>query len=225
MTRMRIHREGYKIIIFTTLILLLLILGINLIFPEQTVIHYLAYFGLAIFYFVVVRFFRLPERPVVTHPDTILCPADGTIVAIEEVEETEYFHDMRRQVSIFMSPNNVHVNLYPISGKIVYTNYWPGSFLVAWHPKSSTENERHTVVIENSHHGSVLVRQIAGAVARRIVCYARTNERISQGYELGFIKFGSRVDLFLPLSATIQVKLDDKVKGGITQIGRFTAHL
>jgi phosphatidylserine decarboxylase len=155
------------------------------------------------------------------HPDIILCPADGTIVAIEEVEETEFFHDRRIQVSVFMSPNNVHVNLYPISGKIIYTNYWPGSFLVAWHPKSSTENERNTVVIENSKHGSVLVRQIAGALARRIVCYAKTNERINQGYELGFIKFGSRVDLFLPLTATINVKLEDKVKGGITTIARF----
>jgi phosphatidylserine decarboxylase len=221
MTRVRIHKEGYRIILTTTLICLIIIAGLNMLFPVQTIIHYLLYLGLAVIYLLVLRFFRVPERDMQSHPDVILCPADGTIVAIEEVEETEYFKDKRRQVSIFMSPNNVHVNLYPVSGKIVYTNYWPGSFLVAWHPKSSTENERNTVVIENTYHGSVLVRQIAGAVARRIVCYARTNERITQGYELGFIKFGSRVDLFLPLSAEINVNIDDKVKGGITQIGKF----
>jgi phosphatidylserine decarboxylase len=221
MARVRIHKEGYRIILFTTILCLLILAGLNMLFPVQTIFHYISYLALAVIYFVVLRFFRVPDRIMQSNPDMILCPADGTIVAIEEVEENEYFKDKRRQVSIFMSPNNVHVNLYPISGKIVYTNYWPGSFLVAWHPKSSTENERNTVVIENTFHGSVLVRQIAGAVARRIVCYARTNERIIQGFELGFIKFGSRVDLFLPLSAKIHVKLDDKVKGGITQIGKF----
>jgi phosphatidylserine decarboxylase len=221
MARVRIHKEGYKIILFTTILCLLLLAGINMIFPVQTIFHYLIYLALAVVYLLVLRFFRVPERIMQSGPDIILCPADGTIVAIEEVHEPEYFKDRRRQVSIFMSPNNVHVNLYPISGKIVYTNYWPGSFLVAWHPKSSTENERNTVVIENTQHGSVLVRQIAGAVARRIVCYARTNERISQGYELGFIKFGSRVDLFLPLTTRIDVKIDEKVQGGITQIGKF----
>lgn len=221
MAGMRIHKEGYRIILFSTILGLILIALTNLFFPVQTVFHLIAYLGIAVFYFLVVRFFRIPERELESHPDIILCPADGTIVAIEEVEETEFFKDKRKQVSIFMSPNNVHVNRYPVSGKIIYTNYWPGSFLVAWHPKSSTENERNTVVIENSKHGAVLVRQIAGAVARRIVCYARTNERIQQGYELGFIKFGSRVDLFLPLSANVNVALDQKVKGGITTIGRF----
>ncbi|NVO19991.1 MAG: phosphatidylserine decarboxylase family protein [Bacteroidetes bacterium] len=221
MARVKIHKEGYRIILFTTVICLIIPLVVNWIFPVQTIFHYLLYTGLGVIYILVLRFFRVPYRVMQSNPDTILCPADGTIVAIEEVEEPEFFKDKRRQVSIFMSPNNVHVNLYPVSGKIVYTNYWPGSFLVAWHPKSSTENERNTVVIENSHHGQVLVRQIAGAVARRIVCYARTNERINQGYELGFIKFGSRVDLFLPLSAKIDVKLEQKVKGGLTQIGEF----
>jgi phosphatidylserine decarboxylase len=225
MAKVRIHREGYRIILFTFFISILIVVGINLLFPFQTVIHYLAYFALLVFAILVLRFFRVPEREFQSHPDSILCPADGTIVAIEEVVENEYFMDKRRQVSIFMSPNNVHVNLYPISGRITYTNYWPGSFLVAWHPKSSTENERNTVVIEDSLHGEVLVRQIAGAVARRIVCYAKTNERIEQGFELGFIKFGSRVDLFLPLSATIQVKLEQKVKGGITHIGKFKRNL
>ena len=221
MTRMRIHKEGYRIILVTGIACLAIALIINLIFPAQTVFHYLIYLALTVFFFIVVRFFRLPERPIKTDTDIILCPADGTIVAIEEVHEPEYFKDTRRQVSIFMSPSNVHVNRYPISGKIVYTNYWPGSFLVAWHPKSSTENERNTVVIDHTIYGPVMVRQIAGALARRIVCYSKTNERITQGLELGFIKFGSRVDLFLPLTANINVKLEEKVKGGVTVIGSF----
>lgn len=221
MTKMRIHKEGYRIIMITGIVVLVIALIINLIWPHQTIFHYLLYLALAVFFFIVVRFFRLPERPIRTDSDTILCPADGTIVAIEEVFEPEYFKDNRRQVSIFMSPSNVHVNRYPVSGKIVYTNYWPGSFLVAWHPKSSTENERNTVVIDHTVYGPVMVRQIAGALARRIVCYAKTNERITQGLELGFIKFGSRVDLFLPLSAKINVRLEEKVKGGITMIGSF----
>ena len=221
MARMRIHKEGYRIILTTLLSCLVIIAVLNGFYPKQTDFHYLIYIALGIVLLFVLRFFRIPARSFESGPDIILCPADGTIVAIEEVVEQEYFKDKRRQVSIFMSPNNVHVNLYPISGKIVYTNYWPGSFLVAWHPKSSSENERNTVVIENTAHGPVMVRQVAGAVARRIVCYARTNERISQGYELGFIKFGSRVDLFLPLSAKILVKLDEKVQGGMTIIGKF----
>jgi phosphatidylserine decarboxylase len=221
MTKMRIHKEGYRIILITGVICAIIALIVNLIWPHQTVFHYLLYLSLAVFFFIVVRFFRLPERPIRTDTDIILCPADGTIVAIEEVFEPEYFKDKRRQVSIFMSPSNVHVNRYPVSGKIVYTNYWPGSFLVAWHPKSSTENERNTVVIDHTSYGLVMVRQIAGALARRIVCYSKTNERITQGLELGFIKFGSRVDLFLPLSAKINVRLEEKVKGGITVIGSF----
>lgn len=221
MTKMKIHKEGYRIIIVTGLIAASVILIVNLIWPAQSPLHYLLYLALALFFIIVVRFFRLPERQIRTDTDIILCPADGTIVAIEEVYEPEYFKDIRRQVSIFMSPSNVHVNRYPVSGRIVYTNYWPGSFLVAWHPKSSTENERNTVVIDHTIYGPVLVRQIAGALARRIVCYSKTNERITQGLELGFIKFGSRVDLFLPLQAKINVRLEEKVKGGITVIGSF----
>ena len=165
----------------------------------------------------------MPLRSLVEDVDIVLCPADGTIVAIEEVFVEEFFKDKRLQVSVFMSPNNVHVNRYPVSGKIVYTKYWPGSFLVAWHPKSSTENERNTVVVDHPKFGPILVRQIAGAMARRIVCYARTGERIEQGRELGFIKFGSRVDLFLPLDAEIKVALEQKVQGGITAIARLGA--
>jgi phosphatidylserine decarboxylase len=221
MTYMKIHKEGYRIIAFTAILCLLIVVVLNLYYSRQTVIHYFLYTGLLVFFGIVVRFFRIPERELKSDSNSILCPADGTIVAIEEVVEQEFFKDLRKQVSIFMSPSNVHVNRYPIDGKIIYTNYWPGSFLVAWHPKSSTENERNTVVIENKQNGNVMVRQIAGAVARRIVCYAKTNERIQQGYELGFIKFGSRVDLFLPLSVNINVKLEEKVKGGISVIATF----
>lgn len=217
----RIHKEGYKIITYTALIAVIIIFLLNVFWWQQTIFHYLVYTGLAVFFLLVVRFFRIPSREFASGNELILCPADGTVVAIEEVFVEEFFNDRRIQVSVFMSPNNVHVNLYPVSGRIVYTNYWPGSFLVAWHPKSSSENERNTVVIENSKYGPVMVRQIAGALARRIVCYAQTNERITQGYELGFIKFGSRVDVFLPLSARVLVSLEEKVKGGVTVLGSF----
>lgn len=219
---MKIHKEGYKIIISTTLICIVAVVGINVFSPVQTYYHLAAYIGILVLYGVVVRFFRIPNRPMQSDPGIILCPADGTIVAIEEVLETEFFNDMRLQVSVFMSPNNVHVNLYPVSGRIVYANYNPGSFLVAWHPKSSTENERNTVVIEKDKHQTVMVRQIAGALARRIVCYAKTGERITQGCELGFIKFGSRVDLLLPVSSKVLVSLNQKVKGGQTTIAKFS---
>jgi phosphatidylserine decarboxylase len=220
---MKIHKEGYKSIVAATVVSSIVVVGIDYFFPVQTLFHYLAYAGLLIFMVVVVRFFRMPERELVQDADIVLCPADGTIVAIEEVFVDEFFNNKRLQVSVFMSPNNVHVNRYPVSGKIVYTNYWPGSFLVAWHPKSSTENERNTVVVEHQQYGPIMVRQIAGALARRIVCYSRTNERIDQGRELGFIKFGSRVDLFLPLTADVKVALEQKVKGGITVIARLGA--
>lgn len=215
---MKIHKEGNKSIVGTVIFAIALLAVINYFFPHQTIFHYLGYIGLLFLLVIVVRFFRIPYREFYLDHETVLCPADGTIVAIEEVVEEEYFKDKRIQVSVFMSPNNVHVNRYPVSGKIVYTNYWPGSFLVAWHPKSSTENERNTVVVEHHAYGPILVRQIAGALARRIVCYSKTGERIEQGRELGFIKFGSRVDLFLPLNADIKVSLEQKVKGGITMI-------
>lgn len=220
---MKIHKEGYKSIAAATVITTLLLIGMDYLFPIQTIYHLLAYFTLLLFMIVVVRFFRMPERELVQGADIVLCPADGTIVAIEEVFVDEFFNEKRLQVSVFMSPNNVHVNRYPVSGKIVYTNYWPGSFLVAWHPKSSTENERNTVVVDHQQYGPIMVRQIAGALARRIVCYSRQNERIEQGRELGFIKFGSRVDLFLPLNAEIKVALEQKVQGGITVIARLGA--
>ena len=215
---MKIHKEGYKSIAAATIVTAVFVVGINYFFPVQTIIHYLIYTGLLVFIVIVVRFFRMPYRELIEDSDIALCPADGTVVAIEEVFVDEFFKDKRLQVSVFMSPNNVHVNRYPVSGKIVYTNYWPGSFLVAWHPKSSTENERNTVVVEHPKYGPIMVRQIAGALARRIVCYSKPNERILQGRELGFIKFGSRVDLYLPLDAKVKVALEQKVKGGITPI-------
>jgi phosphatidylserine decarboxylase len=219
---MKIHKEGYRSIAVATLVAAVVVVLVNYFFPQQTYFHYLLYAGLFIFWFIVVRFFRMPARELLENNDIVLCPADGTIVAIEEVQVDEYFNEKRLQVSVFMSPNNVHVNRYPVSGKIVYTNYWPGSFLVAWHPKSSTENERNTVVVEHHKYGPIMVRQIAGALARRIVCYAKTGEKILQGRELGFIKFGSRVDLFLPLTAKVQVTLEEKVQGGITVIAHLT---
>ena len=215
---MKIHKEGYKSIVGTAIFAIAVVAVGGYFYPHQTIYHYLGYAGLLILFIIVVRFFRMPYREFYLDNETVLCPADGTVVAIEEVFEDEFFKDKRIQVSVFMSPNNVHVNRYPVSGKIIYTNYWPGSFLVAWHPKSSTENERNTVVVEHHTYGPILVRQIAGALARRIVCYAKTGERIEQGRELGFIKFGSRVDLFLPLNTEIKVSLEQKVKGGITTI-------
>jgi phosphatidylserine decarboxylase len=218
---MKIHKEGYNSIAVATIVIAALVIATNYVFPELTVFHYLGYTSLFVFWIIVVRFFRMPFRELVQDTDIVLCPADGTIVTIEEVFVDEFFNDKRLQVSVFMSPNNVHVNRYPVSGKITYTKYWPGSFLVAWHPKSSTENERNTVVVDNQIHGSIMVRQIAGAMARRIVCYSKAGERIEQGRELGFIKFGSRVDLFLPLNAEVLVSLEEKVQGGITSIARL----
>lgn len=215
---MKIHKEGYGSIAVATVVSAFIVAGINYFFSGQVLFHYLTYAALLIFMIVVVRFFRMPYRELLQDTEIVLCPADGTVVAIEEVFVDEFFNDRRLQVSVFMSPNNVHVNRYPVSGKITYTNYWPGSFLVAWHPKSSTENERNTVVVEHPQYGPIMVRQIAGALARRIVCYSKPNERIEQGKELGFIKFGSRVDLFLPLNAEIKVALEQKVKGGISVI-------
>jgi len=166
----------------------------------------------------ILQFFRNPKRVAPKNFDEILAPADGKVVAIEEIEETEYFHDKRIQVSIFMSPINVHVTRYPASGQVTYSKYHPGKYLVAWHPKSSTENERTTVVIRTPKFGEIGYRQIAGAMARRIVNYAEKGESIQQGDDAGFIKFGSRVDLLLPLKCVVTVKLNQKVVGAKTCI-------
>ena len=218
---MKIHKEGYTTI--TVVFVLLAILNIPLCFlaGKLLVIRVLlAVVSVAVFVFIG-HFFRSPSRIPTISENTIIAPADGEVVVIEETTENEYFNDKRIQVSIFMSPLNVHINWYPLSGLVRYFKYHKGSFLVAWHPKSSTQNERTTVVIEKENSVSVLVRQIAGAVARRIVTYAKEGEKIKQCRQMGFIKFGSRVDLFLPLDAEIKVNLKEHVKGCQTII----AHL
>lgn len=196
--------------------------GVIRFFPEMKWLHYVVGVGGGIIFLIFLQFFRSPKRNLVISSRSIVCPADGRVVAIEEVEEPEYFNGEKRiQVSVFMSPLNVHLNRYPISGRIAYAKYHPGLFLVAWHPKSSTENERNTVVIETEFGPSVLIRQIAGFVARRIVWYCNQDDHVKQGDELGFIKFGSRVDLFLPLDAKIKVELEEKVQGGISVLAEI----
>jgi phosphatidylserine decarboxylase len=173
-----------------------------------------------VLYAIVLQFFRNPKRTIKLNPDAIICPADGKVVTVEEVFEDEILKDKRIQVSIFMSPFNVHVNRYPLGGRVAEAIHHEGKFLVAWHPKSSTLNERTTVTIDNDRWGKVLFRQIAGAVARRIVMYSKPGDLVLQGSEYGFIKFGSRVDLFLPLDSEILVKEGDVVKGGITELAK-----
>jgi phosphatidylserine decarboxylase len=170
---------------------------------------------------MIIQFFRVPKRDSVFKDNEVVCPADGKIVVIEEVEETEYFNDKRIQISIFMSPTNVHANFNPVSGEIVYAKYHPGKFLVAWHPKSSTENERTTIVTKTNHGAEVLFRQVAGALARRICFYVKKGQLVQAGSEFGFIKFGSRIDLYLPLSAKVNVTLNQKVKGQITKLAEL----
>ena len=216
-----IHREGYKIILVTVFVLLVLNLVANFIHSAGSFRIYFGIISLAFFAFVVA-FFRIPFRIFSKQNDQIIAPADGKVVVIEEVEEPEYFKDKRIQVSIFMSPTNVHVNRNPIAGDVKYVRYHPGKYLVAWHPKSSTKNERYTVVLGNEKV-DILVRQIAGKLARRIVNYLKEGEEVEQCEEFGFIKFGSRVDLFLPLNTKIDVNLKEKVKGGLTVIGTIPA--
>ena len=211
------HKEGFKIIRNTN-IAILSINGIAWYFFGECNIIKLLTFTSVVFIILILQFFRNPKRVINVNSDNVIAPADGKIVVIEETVEHEYFKDKRIQVSIFMSPFNVHVNRYPISGEVKYTKYHPGKFLVAWHPKSSIENERTTVVVESEKLGAILLRQIAGAVAKRIILYAKKGEHCSQGHDMGFIKFGSRVDLFLPLDAKINIKMNDLVKGGQTII-------
>ncbi len=215
-----IHREGYKLIA-GFFVLLVLINAIVMYFgPPMWVIMPLHILSLG-FWILIIQFFRNPKRNTPINPNHIIAPADGKVVVIEEVEEPEYFKDKRKQISIFMSPLNVHVNRFPVGGTVSYVKYHPGLYLVAWHPKSSTENERTTVVVKTDNHGEVLFRQIAGAVARRIVYYCKNGDKATEGSEMGFIKFGSRVDIFLPLSAKVKSNLNDVVKGGETVIAEF----
>jgi len=218
---MRIHKEGYKIILVVFVVLTITLALVDWFLPQQTIFHFLMYITVFIFFLFILRFFRNPKRPVLHNENVILSPADGKIVVIEEVVENEYFKDRRLQVSVFMSPLNVHKNWFPVQGTVKFVKYHPGKFLVAWHPKSSDLNERTTVVVARPQNQSILIRQIAGAVAQRIVCYARPNTAVNQGEELGFIKFGSRVDLFLPLGTKIEVIKYQKVTGNVTVIGRF----
>ena len=210
---MKIHKEGKNIIVNQLILLIIigLISNFNSIFLNYTLPIFLFFILFSIY------FFRVPKRDLSIVEGNIYSPCDGKVVVIEETKENEYFKDKRIQVSIFMSPLNVHNNIYPISGEVKYVKYHPGKFLLAWNPKSSQENERNTVVIKNKKV-EILCRQIAGFLARRIVCYSKINTKTNAGEELGFIKFGSRVDLFLPIGTKINTKLNDKVTGGISVI-------
>jgi phosphatidylserine decarboxylase len=220
---MTLHREGYLIMTIG----LLLLSGVQVLnfilymFTGWVWLFTLLTVGVLVMAYLIIQFFRIPKRTCIFTENDIICPADGKVVVIEEVEETEYFHDRRIQVSIFMSPLNVHANFNPISGIVKYVKYHPGLFLVAWHPKSSTENERSTMVVEHASGKEVLFRQIAGAVARRICYYIQTGQKVTTGEEFGFIKFGSRIDLFLPLDTTINVKIGDVVQSKLTKIGEL----
>jgi len=214
----KIHREGYKIIFVSIVLLALLNIGVFYFFPSLLT---LAGVISLVLFFLVLQFFRNPRREILVADDNMVyAPADGKIVVIEETNENEYFQDKRLQVSIFMSPTNVHVNRNPISGTVNYFKYHPGKYLVAWHPKSSDENERTTTVISNGD-SEILMRQVAGALAKRIVNYLEIGDKVTQGADMGFIKFGSRVDLFLPLDAKIEVQKGDKVKGNLSVIARL----
>jgi len=207
------HKEGAKTILIASFITVAIVIGADELIHDQLIIlKFIQIFAL-VFLIIVLQFFRNPNRQIVPKQDTITAPVDGKVVVIEEVFESEYFKDKRLQVSIFMSPINVHVTRYAVSGKINFSKYHPGKFLVAWHPKASEENERTTVVIENSVFGEILYRQIAGALARRIVNYAVEGMQVVQGEDAGFIKFGSRVDLFFPIGTKLNVNLNDVVKG------------
>ena len=218
---MTIHREGYKTIAITALIFglfnLLSFTFLSEWLPWLAMILFVATLFMFLF---IISFFRIPNRVLTINDNQIICPADGKVVVIEEVTEVEYFLDKRIQVSIFMSPANVHVNRNPIGGEVIYNQYHKGKYLVAWHPKSSTENERWSVVTRNGH-GEILYKQIAGAVAKRICNYTQVGKLVKQGEEYGFIKFGSRVDILLPLTAKINVELNQVVKGGVTVLASW----
>jgi phosphatidylserine decarboxylase len=218
---MTIHKEGFKIIAWSTIIFgiinILSFYFISFASPIISWLIFIATLGLLIF---IISFFRLPKRNYMLQEDAIIAPADGRVVTIEEVEADEYFTDKRIQVSIFMSPANVHVNRNPVSGEVVYSQYHKGRYLVAWHPKSSTLNERHCVVYRKDGK-ELLVKQIAGALAKRIINYLQAGQKVQQGAEMGFIRFGSRVDLLLPLDSKIHVKIGDRPVGGITVIATW----
>lgn len=218
---MTFHKEGYTSIAIAAIIFgvinLLSFYFLSFNYPLLTALISVVTLGLLVF---IISFFRIPKRALTINENAIIAPADGKVVAIEEVQADEYFNDRRIQVSIFMSPLNVHVNRNPITGDVVYSQYHKGKYLVAWHPKSSTENERHTTVYRKGDK-EVLTKQIAGALAKRIINYLKSGQQVNQGDEMGFIKFGSRVDLLLPLDAKIKVKIGDKPQGGVTVVAEW----
>ena len=215
---MNLHREGYKIMFISTLILVGIVYGLSSL-NMYSCLQAVILVPILVLFVLVIRFFRNPPRISDKTPNGVVSPCDGKVVVIEEVEESEYFNDKRIQISIFMSPLNVHVNRNPVSGVVNYFKYHPGKYLVAWHPKSSTENERTTTVIKTDGGVDVLFRQIAGAVARRIRWYVKTKDNVTQGNEMGFIKFGSRVDVFVPIGSDINVEIGQKVKAAESLLG------
>lgn len=214
------HKEGTASIFLATVFTAVVLLATDYFITEMIWLKLALQIGALFVLIIVLQFFRNPKRIAVIDSNTILAPVDGKVVVIEEVYESEYFKDQRLQVSIFMSPLNVHVTRYAISGLVKFSKYHPGKFLVAWHPKASEENERTTIVVENDSFGAILYRQIAGALAKRIVNYAKEGMQVVQGTDAGFIKFGSRVDLFLPIGTPIDVVLNQKAIGGKTVIAR-----
>ena len=212
------HKEGYNLIILFFIVIATDVIMLEMLFDDSSYLKLtLQTFSLIIFV-LILWFFRNPKRNILKNPEIILSPADGKVVLIEEVDELEFFNEKKLKVSIFLSPLDIHVNRYPVSGKILYSKYHKGKYLVAWHPKSSDKNERTSVVIENKKFGKIMYRQIAGAVARRIVNYAKVDSYVEQGDDSGFIKFGSRVDIFLSKDCELKVNVGDRVTGGITVI-------
>ena len=212
------HKEGHSLIILFFIVITTDVIMLEMLIDDQSYLKLiLQTFSLILFVFIL-WFFRNPKRNIIKNPEIILSPADGKVVLIEEVDELEFFNEKKIKVSIFLSPLDIHVNRYPVSGKVLYSKYHKGKYLVAWHPKSSDKNERSTIVIENKKFGKIMYRQIAGAVARRVVNYAKVDFIVEQGDDSGFIKFGSRVDIFLSKDCKLKVNVGDKVKGGITVI-------
>jgi phosphatidylserine decarboxylase len=218
---MTIHKEGYKTIALSGFIYVLLnLLNFTFLSYKFPVIAWIIFIATTAVFVFLISFFRLPKRNFTVEENSIVSPCDGKVVVIEETIDPEYFKDKRLQISIFMSPANVHVNRNPVSGEVLYSQHHKGKFLVAWDPKSSTDNERHSVVIRN-RSGEILVKQIAGALAKRIVNYLKVGQKVTQSEEMGFIKFGSRVDLLLPPGTEVTCKLGDNVKGGITVLAKI----
>lgn len=219
---MTIHKEGYTSIAITLLFIFVINAFVTYKFADVAWLNWFVYILSFALFIIVLQFFRNPKRVFTQGDNLVICPADGKVVVIEEVEEGEYFKDKRLQVSIFMSPINVHINRNPIAGVVKFFKYHPGKYLAAWNPKSSTENERTTVVVEHKNGTPVLFRQIAGALARRIVWYVKEGDVVSQNEQFGFIKFGSRVDIFLPIGTKVNLQLDQVVKGGVTVLAELS---